>query len=121
MNQSTQEHTLSYRALFRVALVCSLILLAWLARDAVIALSVACVLTAALHPVVTKIHTKLTISMLFATLLFFVALLVPFVVIGYFSHPLLVNQIPMLFVQIDIIISKIPLISQTFPDFSIAA
>jgi predicted PurR-regulated permease PerM len=115
------EHPLSYRALFRVVITSLLILLAWLAFDAVIAVFVACVFTAAIHPIVEKLHKKLSSTMLFATLLFFMAFTIPIIGVGYYVYPMITTEFPQLFSKIDDIVLAIPIAHQLLPHFSVTS
>lgn len=117
----TNNETLSYRTIFRVVSTALLLVLIWLAQDAVVLIIVALVFTAATYPVVAQLHKRLHVSMLTATSVFFAVLLLPFVGAIFFIYPSISSQLPSLISQIDNTIQNLPYVAQMFPQFSITS
>lgn len=93
--------------------------LIWKASGAVIVIAVALVLTASLHPLVQTIHIKTKIPILLSTLLVFIILIAPFVIIGFTIVPNLNSQFPQLLTSIDSTLNQLPFVGDVLNNFSI--
>lgn len=102
------EHTFSWQAIGRIILAMLLVFLVWKALSALINILVAIMLATALYPIVAILHKK--IPLIFATLLVFLILLVPFIILGATLIPSFIREFPALITTVDNIINKSPLI-----------
>jgi predicted PurR-regulated permease PerM len=113
------EHPLSWEALSRIVLMVIGLLLVWKALGAVVDIVVALVLTASLHPLVDALHIKIKLPVLLCTILIFLLLIIPFVIIGFTVVPNFSSQLPQLLTRIDSTVSQLPMIGHLFSNFSI--
>jgi predicted PurR-regulated permease PerM len=115
----SREHPLSWEALSRIVIFGVIILLVWKALGAVVIIVVALVLTASLHPIVQAIHKKTKFPVLLSTLVVFLILLIPFLIIGFALIPNIGNQLPQILSSIDYTVSHLPYIGGTLSNFSV--
>jgi len=115
----SDNHTLSWEALIRIALVGFGVFLIWKALAAFIVVVVALVITASLHPLVQAVHIKTKLPVLLCTLIIFIILLAPFFIIGFTITPNIGSQLPQLFKVIDSTANGLPFIGSTLSNFNI--
>jgi predicted PurR-regulated permease PerM len=87
-----QEHPFSWKALSRIVIVGFLVMLAWRAIDVFVNILISLILATAYYPVVKTFTKKL--PRLIGTILAFVVLVIPFILIGVYVIPPLVSQLP---------------------------
>lgn len=108
------EHPLSWEALSRIVLMGIVIFLIWRAFGAVLDIVIALVLAASLHPLVQSLHMKAKLPLLFSTIIIFLALLIPFLIIGFAVGPNLGSQFPQLLTSVDSTLNQLPFIGHIF-------
>jgi putative heme transporter len=114
-----REHPLSWEALSRIVLMGIVLLLVWKALAAIVVIVVALVLTASLHPLVQFFHAKTKLPVLLCTLIIFLVLLIPFVIVGFIVAHNLSSQLPQILAKVDSAINQLPYVGHMFNDFSI--
>lgn len=112
------EHPFSWKALFRIILAGLLVLLAWKALGVFVDILIALILAAAYYPVTAKLKTKL--PNLFATILAFLFLLVPFALIGVFIIPTLVKEFSSFTDTFHAILSNLTFLPDAVRSFNIS-
>lgn len=117
----TREHPLSWEALSRVVLMGIGVLLIWKALGAVIDIVIALVLTASLHPLVNILREKTKLPILLCTLIIFLLLVIPFIIIGFTIVPHFSSQLPQLLTHIDSTARQLPVIGHFLNNFSIVS
>jgi predicted PurR-regulated permease PerM len=114
-----QEHPFSWEALSRIVLMGIGLLLVWKALGAVINVVIALVLTASLRPLVNSLHIKTKLPVLLCTLIIFLLLIIPFIIIGFAVVPNFSSQLPQLLSRIDSTVSQLPFVGHLFNNFSV--
>ncbi len=115
-----REHPLSWEAISRIILSVIGILLIWKALGAVVDIIIALALTASLHPLARTLHLKMKLPMLLSTVIIFLGISVPFLVIFSLVAPNLSGQIPGLLESVMQNASHLPLIGHFFNNFNLA-
>jgi predicted PurR-regulated permease PerM len=113
------EHPFSWEALSRIVLMGIGLLLIWKALGAVVDVVIALVLTASLRPLVSALHLKTKMPVLLCTIIIFLSLAVPFVIIGFTVVPNFSSQLPQLLSRIDSTVNQIPVFGHLFNNFSL--
>ena len=116
-----RDHPFSWEALSRIVLMGIGLLLIWKALGAVVDVVIALVLTASLQPLVNSLHVKTKLPVLLCTLIIFLLLIIPFVIIGFTVVPNFSSQLPQLLSRIDSTVSQLPFIGHLFNNFSLVS
>lgn len=114
-----RDHPFSWEALSRIVLMGISLLLVWKALGAVVDVVIALVLTASLQPLVNSLHIKTKLPVLLCTLIIFLLLIIPFIVIGFTVVLNFSSQLTQLLSRIDSTVSQLPLIGHLFNNFSL--
>jgi predicted PurR-regulated permease PerM len=99
-----KEHTLSWAALGRVVLLALGLYLAWRALDVLVALIMALIIATALFPFVRRLRRHM--SLLWAAVIVFSTMLVPFILFGVFIVPRIIGEIPSLLATLHEVLSN---------------
>ena len=116
----TQEHPLSWEALGRIVLMGVMVLLFWKALGAITIVIISLVLATSLYPIVKIVHEKIRLPLLLSTLVVFISLLIPFIIIGVMVIPSFNTQFPELLTHINTTIKQVPFIANSLGSIDIS-
>lgn len=116
---TNKEHTLSWNALGRVVAVGVGLYLAWRAIDVLVALLMAIILATALFPFVRMLRKHM--SLLWAAVIVFGVVLVPFVLFGIFLAPRIISEIPSLLSALHSILANASFLPEQLRSFDAQA
>lgn len=112
------EHPFSWKALGRILAVIIITLLAWKALDVFVNILIAITLATAIYPIVKTVNRKM--PLLPAILLVLAALLIPFILLGVYVIPNLINQLPDLLNTLRPIINHLGFVPESLKNFDLA-
>ena len=111
------EHPLSWKALGRILLLVIMVALAWRAMGVLVYIIIALILATAIYPLVKRLANRMPFML--ATIIVFILILIPFVLIGIFIVPTLVGEFPSLLHTFHNIVGSINFLPYSVKNFDL--